>query len=228
MGDGMDTDSWRRRTAGIAGLLFLLLGIYRVYRPVPGMYTIITLLLLVSTVLFLFRTHADDETLQRVRDARRQLDPYDTLVTTLLTGVMMLLFTYLVTYGLMMAAYTYRRSDLIAQFFFEAIQHVRLFEALQPLLFAVVYIVAGSIVATGVLLIYPSVPIRKTLTATIVTFLAAWMYTLALFSLVTPIIHPLTWESLVLDAALVVTWAYFFDRLYGRTLVPNPFRRRVT
>lgn len=217
--------SWQRWTAGIAGVLFLLLGLYRVRNPLPGMYTIIPLLLTVSTVLFLFRTHTDYATLQQIRDERRQLAPYDALVAALVTGVMILLFTYLVTYALMIAAYTFRRVDILSQLLFEAVQHVRLIESLHPIAFSIIYITAIGLVTVGVLLIYPHVPIRRTLAATVVTFLAAWTYTLALLSLITPAIHPLTLESLALDAVIIVVWAYLFDHMYGKPLIPNPFRR---
>jgi hypothetical protein len=220
------TNRWRRRIIA-AGMVFLVLGVYRVFNPVPGMYTIITLVLLTTTLLFLLRTHTTSDAIQHLRDSRRRLEPYDTLSAVLTTGVMLLLFMYLVTYALVVAAYTVRRIDIIDRFLFESIQHLRLIESFHPVVFAALYVAATTIVAIGVFIIYPHIPIKRSLPATITAFLASWVYTLTLSILLLPFIHPLTLESLVLDAAIIVIWAYLFDKMYGKPLIPNPFLRRL-
>ncbi len=221
-------DRHARRHHVIRGslLLLVLVVLYRIYRPVPGQLTAMLLLFVASTVLLLFRTHTTGDALQSIRANRRQLDSYTTLVTALVTGIIVILLTYLVTYAMLVAAYMFRQHDIFTTLFFEAVQHVRLFESVHPLVFASLYIIAAGIVTLGVLLIYPRIPITHTRAATATTFLLSWTYTLSLLYLIVPVIHPLTLESLLLDALLILIWGILFDAMYGKPLLPNPFRRR--
>lgn len=223
----LETEKWRRCVAMVVAALFIVLWVYRLYTPTPGIQSITALLLGVTVTLLLFHEHTTPDLLRHIRDQRRQLRPYTALVTTLITGVMIILFTYLITYGLMVASHIFRRSTLLAQLFFEAVQHVRLFESVHPIVFAGFYIIAGTMMTIAVILIYPHLPIKNNWLATIVTFLASWVYTLSFAYLVLPIIHPLTAESLVIDAVIVVVWAVMFAYMYGKPIFPNPFLKTI-
>lgn len=218
----------RQKQVALGALaLFVVIGAYRMLAPVDGQVTIAMLLLGATTILFLLRESTTPEQIRDIRRERRQLEPYVTHVTILITGVIVLLIMYLLTYGFMALAYVQRGSDLIPALFFELIQHIRLFEAFHPLLFAAAYVAAATLLSVAVLIVYPITPIRSTSLATTVSFLIAWAYVLSLAYLLLPLIHALTYYALLIDAGLIVVWAILFDHMYGKPLVSRRIYRRT-
>ncbi len=211
----MERDGRVRRFVAAAFVLVLsVLVAYRINRPVPGMPIVLALLLGATVVLWILQNATTPRELRKIREERQRLDAYTAVVTMLVAGLMAFILTYLAAYLHMIIVYTQRQSGMFAQFLFELLQRIRLFELFHVVPLTALFVLTVIVLTAGVLVVYPAIPIRQQRLATTVTFLLSWIYGFSLLYLIEPIIHPLTPESLVIDAVLVTIWANLFYHLY--------------
>lgn len=204
----------RRIVAAAFSMIVLLLIVYRVHRPVPGMTLILAMLMGVTVVLWILREAAYPEQMEHHRAEWQALDGYATVITALVTGLMTFILTYLIAYLLMLAVYARRQTDIFAQFLFELLQRIRLFELFHVVPLTGIFIIIVTLLVAGVLVLYPVIPFTNQRLAVTTAFLMSWIYTLSATYLIIPLIHPLTVESLIIDTVLVIIWANLFHHLY--------------